>query len=397
MTIPIPSGIVPIPMTDIRRSTDIQAPSAPVGISGVGQISPRQALMMPEPVVTADQASLARQSLERNFQENLTPNSGIPGEPTVSQAALLEISNQAPGVLSSQLNSLNTAGGIYANNAILNQQDLSGNLDQNLLSAGISNLLPSSLGITSSQVNTLNSLIAEVVSQSESNLTGDSILTPAQLSAMTVAWPGGDAAQQSQAMSNALLANDPKAIFTALKSDLKSSGIFAAEQLAHALMPAMDASATTSSSSSATSSPASTTLINTPIPQQLMQQLDPNSSSLVDAIRLALKGNLFWEGMLANHVHAKISREDAWETSPNDPTQVIKGTRISVALNLPKLGPMTVVGTEFNDQINLSIQVGDPKTQSVFEDQLIQLQDQLKQQLKQMPALQLTTGVENGS
>jgi len=128
-----------------------------------------------------------------------------------------------------------------------------------------------------------------------------------------------------------------------------------------------------------------------------MQQLDPNSSSLVDAIRLALKGNLFWEGMLANHVHAKISREDAWETSPNDPTQVIKGTRISVALNLPKLGPMTVVGTEFNDQINLSIQVGDPKTQSVFEDQLIQLQDQLKQQLEQMPALQLTTGVENGS
>jgi hypothetical protein len=396
MTIPIPSGIVPIPMTDIRRSTDIQAPSAPVGISGVGQISPRQALMMPEPVVTADQASLARQSLERNFQENLTPNSGIPGEPTVSQAALLEISNQAPGGLSSQQSSLNTAGGIYANNAILNQQDLSGNLDQNLLSTGISNLLPSNLGITSSQVNTLNTLIAEVVSQSQANLMGDSMLTPAQLSTMTVAWPSGDAAQQSQAMSNALLANDPKAIFTALKSDLQSSGIFAAEQLAHVLMPAMEASATTSSSPSATSSPASAALINTPTPQQLMQQLDPNSSSLVDAIRLALKGNLFWEGMLANQVPAKITREDAWETSSNDPTQVIKGTRISVALNLPKLGPMTVVGTEFNDQINLSIQVGDPKTQSVFQDQLIQLQDQLKKQLEQMPALQLTTGVENG-
>jgi hypothetical protein len=73
MTLPIPSGILPIPMGEVRRSSDILPPSAPVGISGIAPLDVRQALQMPEPVVTADQSSSARQSLERNFQENLAP------------------------------------------------------------------------------------------------------------------------------------------------------------------------------------------------------------------------------------------------------------------------------------------------------------------------------------
>ena len=158
-------------------------------------------------------------------------------------------------------------------------------------------------------------------------------------------------------------------------------------------MPAMDSAAQTSQSSSFTASTSAQSNTNTALtPQQLLQQLDPQSSSMVDAIRLALKGNLQWEGMLANQLPAKIRREDAWESNPNDPTQVTKGARITVAMNLPNLGGFTVVGTQFNDQIKLNIQVGDPSSQSILQNQVIQLQDQLKQQLDEIPAVQFTRG-----
>jgi S-formylglutathione hydrolase FrmB len=126
-------------------------------------------------------------------------------------------------------------------------------------------------------------------------------------------------------------------------------------------------------------------------PQQLMQQLDPNSSHIVDAIRLAMSGNLFWEGMLANQLPVKMKREDAWETNPNDPTQMIKGTRISVEIHLSNLGTTTIVGTQFNDQLSISIQNAQTDSQSMFQSQLSQLQEQLQQQDIAVPQIQLKT------
>ena len=157
-------------------------------------------------------------------------------------------------------------------------------------------------------------------------------------------------------------------------------------------MPAMDSAAQTSQSSSFTASTSAQSNTNTALtPQQLLQQLDPQSSSMVDAIRLALKGNLQWEGMLANQLPAKIRREDAWESNPNDPTQVTKGARITVAMNLPNLGGFTVVGTQFNDQIQLSMEVASTSSQAVFQEHLTQLQEQLQEQVTVMPGIQLTS------
>jgi len=391
MTFPIPSGITPIPLVEVRRPSEIEAPSAPVGISGVGAIDSRQALKMPEPVVTADQSSFARQSLERNFQENITNPTGIPLEPKASQAALLDISAQAPNVLSAQManlaNSATTIAGAYANTQLLTQLNNLSPSDPQNISTLEANIAASGSDITSSQMNTLNRLIAQVMAQSQSSLGADPQASNAQLNNLMVTWPKLDTNTQSQLMQNALLANDPKAVLTTLKNDLKNSGLFAAEQLTHALMPAMEEASINSSPTLAqtTSTPTSASSFS---PQQLLQQLDPNSSSMVDAIRLALRGNLYWQGDLANNLPAKMRREDAWETHPQDASQVIKGTRISVEVSLPQLGSFTVIGTQFNDQIYLTLQAASGDVQHTFQEQFDQLQQQLVDQGAVLSSLQ---------
>ena len=95
--------------------------------------------------------------------------------------------------------------------------------------------------------------------------------------------------------------------------------------------------------------------------------------------------------MLANQLPVKMKREDAWETNPNDPTQMIKGTRISVEIHLSNLGTTTIVGTQFNDQLSISIQNAQTDSQSMFQSQLSQLQEQLQQQDIAVPQIQLKT------
>jgi len=196
-----------------------------------------------------------------------------------------------------------------------------------------------------------------------------------------------DTNTQSQLMQEALQANDPKSVFTVLKNDLKNSGIFASEQLAHALMPSIEESSSYNSPM-LTQTSSSLANVSSFSPQQLMQQLDPSSSALVDAIRLALRGNLYWQGDLASNLPATMQREDAWETNPQDPSQVIKGTRISVEVVLPKLGSFTVIGTQFNDQIYLTMKAANSDIQNTFQQQYDQLQQQLVEQGATLSSLQ---------
>jgi hypothetical protein len=391
MTFPIPSGITPIPLGDVRRTTEIEAPSVPVGISGVGAIDPRQALRMPEPVVTADQSSFARQSLERNFQESPINTSSVPTEPKVSQAALLEISQLAPDLIATEMTNLAYTGtnisGSYANSQLLTQlNNLSSEGDQNTSSLDMSSSKINS-EITSTQMNTLNRLIAEVMDQSQSPSGVNPPVPTTQINNLTVSWPKMDTNTQSQLMQEALQANDPKSVFAALKNDLKNSGIFASEQLAHALMPSIEESSSINSPM-LTQTSSSLANVSSFSPQQLMQQLDPSSSALVDAIRLALRGNLYWQGDLASNLPATMQREDAWETNPQDPSQVIKGTRISVEVVLPKLGSFTVIGTQFNDQIYLTMKAANSNIQNTFQQQYDQLQQQLVEQGATLSSLQ---------
>jgi|GEM_PF-547179 len=388
MSLPIPSGLNPIPMGEIRRNTDIQAPTAPVAVGGITPITARQALQMPEPVVTADQSSLARQALQRNFQENITTNAPAL-EPSVSQAAQLEISSQASNLLPAQLNQMAlNAKTPYALAGLPTPVD-----NYETLTPSIGNLastLLSNQSTTSAEVNTLNQLLSEILNHNPTESGNTPLGAGVQFNPTGVLWPNSDAATQTQLITNAALANDPKSVFSSLRESIKNSGMFAAEQLSHALIPATDSSGYGPTLPNAfTHSPATPTTAMTP--QQLMQQLDPNSSHIVDAIRLAMSGNLFWEGMLANQLPVKMKREDAWETNPNDPTQMIKGTRISVEIHLSNLGTTTIVGTQFNDQLSISIQNAQTDSQSMFQSQLSQLQEQLQQQDIAVPQIQLKT------
>ena len=371
MSMPIPSGLANLPVMEVRRSTDIAPTNPTTGINGVTPMDPRQMLQMAEPVVTAEQSGLARESLQRNFQENLNPNNRMGGEPITSQAVLLEISNTSQRSL---------AGSMPGGTDLMTDsaQDIASNL------MGLVKPQNSQTQITSPEVVKLNQLIATVLqntansSSSEMGQVQNAVQWPGMIPSSATQLLGNTAnvALQSQLMTNALTANDPKTAMTNLKNDLKNSGLFAAEQLAQVLMPSSEDRVSQMPTINQRTTPQEMTQVAT----GLLRGLESNSQQLIDSIKLALKGDLVWQGMLLPQVPATMVREDAWQANPQDPSQIEKGTRIAVAITLPNLGMIQVIGTQFRDQLHVAIEV--PET-SKFElqSQIEQLQINLKEQV----------------
>ena len=371
MSMPIPSGLANLPVIEVRRSTDIPPTNPTTGINGVTPMDPRQMLQMAEPVVTAEQSGLARESLQRNFQENLNPNNRMAGEPITSQAVLLEISNTSQRSL---------AGSMPGSTDLMTDsaQDIASNL------MGLVKPQNSQTQITSPEVMKLNQLIATVLqntvnsSSSEMGQVQNAVQWPGMIPSSATQLLGNTAnvALQSQLMTNALTANDPKTAMANLKNDLKNSGLFAAEQLAQVLMPSSEDRVSQMPTDNQRTTPQEMTQVAT----GLLRGLESNSQQLIDSIKLALKGDLVWQGMLLPQVPATMVREDAWQANPQDPSQIEKGTRIAVAITLPNLGMIQVIGTQFRDQLHVAIEV--PET-SKFElqSQIEQLQINLKEQV----------------
>ena len=371
MSMPIPSGLANLPVIEVRRSTDIPPTNPTTGINGVTPMDPRQMLQMAEPVVTAEQSGLARESLQRNFQENLNPNNRMGGEPITSQAVLLEISNTSQRSL---------AGSMPGSTDLMTDsaQDIASNL------MGLVKPQNSQTQITSPEVMKLNQLIATVLqntansSSSEMGQVQNAVQWPGMIPSPATQLLGNTAnvALQSQLMTNAVTANDPKTAMTNLKNDLKNSGLFAAEQLAQVLMPSSEDRVSQMPTNNQRTTPQEMTQVAT----GLLRGLESNSQQLIDSIKLALKGDLVWQGMLLPQVPATMVREDAWQANPQDPSQIEKGTRIAVAITLPNLGMIQVIGTQFRDQLQVAIEV--PET-SKFElqSQIEQLQINLKEQV----------------
>ena len=371
MSMPIPSGLANLPVIEVRRSTDIPPTNPTTGINGVTPMDPRQMLQMAEPVVTAEQSGLARESLQRNFQENLNPNNRMGGEPITSQAVLLEISNTSQRSL---------AGSMPGSTDLMTDsaQDIASNL------MGLVKPQNSQTQITSPEVMKLNQLIATVLqntansSSSEMGQVQNAVQWPGMIPSPATQLLGNTAnvALQSQLMTNAVTANDPKTAMTNLKNDLKNSGLFAAEQLAQVLMPSSEDRVSQMPTINQRTTPQEMTQVAT----GLLRGLESNSQQLIDSIKLALKGDLVWQGMLLPQVPATMVREDAWQANPQDPSQIEKGTRIAVAITLPNLGMIQVIGTQFRDQLHVAIEV--PET-SKFElqSQIEQLQINLKEQV----------------
>ena len=371
MSMPIPSGLANLPVIEVRRSTDIPPTNPTTGINGVTPMDPRQMLQMAEPVVTAEQSGLARESLQRNFQENLNPNNRMGGEPITSQAVLLEISNTSQRSL---------AGSMPGSTDLMTDsaQDIASNL------MGLVKPQNSQTQITSPEVMKLNQLIATVLqntansSSSEMGQVQNAVQWPGMIPSPATQLLGNTAnvALQSQLMTNAVTANDPKTAMTNLKNDLKNSGLFAAEQLAQVLMPSSEDRVSQMPTINQRTTPQEMTQVAT----GLLRGLESNSQQLIDSIKLALKGDLVWQGMLLPQVPATMVREDAWQANPQDPSQIEKGTRIAVAITLPNLGMIQVIGTQFRDQLHVAIEV--PETSKLeLQSQIEQLQINLKEQV----------------
>jgi len=98
-------------------------------------------------------------------------------------------------------------------------------------------------------------------------------------------------------------------------------------------------------------------------------------------VKLLLRGDLAWQGLLLPNLYVVFKREDAWQQSTEDPGQVMKGARITMEVDLPHLGKLKVVGTQFGESVNLTIETS-AQTKSILSERLTDLKDQISQHVK---------------
>ena len=333
MPIPIPSSLVINPMVDVRKNDLVSPPAAPSVVGSLNAIDPRLALNMPMPVVDSAAGNAVRTALQNgNLAELKTMLES--GEPSVQQAVLLEISNPSSG--KSNLS------------AKLSQANLTNLVSENL--SKMDSLGSAALGQLLSEI-----LIADTpeVAPSSQN----------QAKSVVVSWPAIDPSK--------LGSQDPKVVMMALYLSLQASGIFAADQLKRVLFPAgsadekMDSFLTVGDEQKA---------------GELMAQLSNDSSIIRDSMRLLLRGDLLWQGQLMPNVQGRLYREDAWQSDPHQPNQLEKGSRITLEVGLPNLGPLKIIGTQFGESLQLIVQA-DPAAHTSMSRAFATLEEQLHAQI----------------
>jgi hypothetical protein len=179
-----------------------------------------------------------------------------------------------------------------------------------------------------------------------------------------VNWPG-------TANTNPLVnAADPKLAMTVLYQNLQNSGIFAADQLRRLLFPASEDDgkplATTGSVESEST--------------RLLGQIATDSAAIRDSVKLLLRGDILWQGQLLPNLQGRLYREDAWEADPEQPGQLQKGSRITMEVSLPNLGPFKIVGTQFGDSVHVAVE-GAPEAQSTLASSFAGLLGQIRTQV----------------
>ena len=333
MPIPIPSNLSISPMLEVHKSDLVTPPTAPSVIESLSAVDPRIALNMPMPVGDSAAGNAVRTALQNgNLAELKTLLES--GEPSVQQAVLLEISNLASG------------------NSSLPDQLSQANLT-NLVSENLSKI-DSLGGAALGQL--LSDILVADVPESAPGLRQQASLNPSNN--VVVSWPAMDAGHLTQ---------DPKAVMGALYQSLQASGIFAADQLKRVLFPAGN------------SDDVSNAFAPTGVHQQaseLIAQLSNNAPMVQDSVRLLLRGDLLWQGQLMPYVQGRLYREDAWRSDPNQPNQLEKGSRISLEVGLPNLGPLKIIGTQFGESLQLIIQA-DSAAQASLSKAFPNLEEQL--------------------
>jgi hypothetical protein len=338
MPIPIPSSLSINPMVDVRKNDLVTPPSAPSIVESLNAIDPRVALNMPMPVGDSAAGNAVRTALKNgNLAELKTMLES--GEPSVQQAVLLEISN-----LSSGKSNLS---------AKLSQTNLNNLVSENL--SKMDSLGSAALGQLLSEILIADTPEIASSTPNQANLN--------QAKSVVVNWPAIDPSK--------LGTQDPKVVMGALYLSLQASGIFAADQLKRVLFPAgsidekMDPFLAAGDKHKAS---------------ELMAQLSNDAPMIRDSMRLLLRGDLLWQGQLMPNVQGRLYREDAWQSDPHQPNQLEKGSRITLEVGLPNLGPLKIIGTQFGESLQLIIQA-DPAAQASMSKAFATLEEQLHTQI----------------
>ena len=330
MAIQIPTtGIPANPIVEFHRNDLVNPPGAPSVVETLKAIDPRVALNMALPVNDANPSV----TLHNAMQAAMLKGSQL-AEPGVNQAVLLELSKT-----------------------------------QAKLDPATAAVLADAKSTVSPSLSRLDNLGSAALGQLLSNILEAEDLDPNlalknKTNTAVVAWPSGD--------QNIPLASDPRAAMNILYQNLQNSGIFAGEQIKKLLMPA------------ALSIAEETESFDGDVPQKattLLSQLHSDSPQVRDAVKLLLRGDLAWQGLLLPNLYVVFKREDAWQQSTEDPGQVMKGARITMEVDLPHLGKLKVVGTQFGESVNLTIETS-AQTKSILTERLTDLKDQISQHVK---------------
>ncbi|MBU3554984.1 hypothetical protein [Polynucleobacter sp. UB-Piko-W3] len=340
MAIPIPPNLPINPVVDFHRNDLVSPPAAPTVVESLAAIDPRIALKMPLPVVDSSAGGSLQDVLQSAVGRG-QPSTLLPTEPTVDQAVLLQISSFAG-----------------------DQAEATGNPSQ----ARVDSLLSQSLNRMDALGGAaLGQMLSDILAVDVPEL-GQAVNTGNKntLQNVVVNWPGANPANTNAALANT---TDPRVAMNVLYQNLQTSGIFAADQLKKLLFPASDDGDMQSK-------------VIRDIPaeaERLVGQLS-SSPALQDSVKLLLRGDLLWQGQLMPNVQGRLYREDAWQSDPQDPTQMQKGSKITMEITLPNLGPFKVVGTQFGESVYVAIEAS-PDSQTTLANAFAQLLGQMHSQI----------------
>lgn len=310
MAIPIPSNLPFNPVVDINHKDLITPPSAPTVVENLAAIDPRVALKVPLPVENSSAGNALQDALQNQVNKNVT-NIQL-SEPSLEQAVLLELSQYTNSSSDASDADLSQANSLLSQN--LSRMDAAGS---------------SALGLLLSDI-----LAVDIPELGQPiNMSGDN----SNKQNAIVNWP-----------KNSLLGTvlEPRVAMNGLYQSLQNSGLFAANQLKELIFPSGDDREINRRNSEDMQSEVS----------KLFSQLNNQSNTLQDSIKLLLRGDLLWQGQLLPNVQGRLYREDAWQADPNEIGQMQKGSKITMEVNFPNLGLIRVVGTQFGESIHVSIE-----------------------------------------
>ncbi len=332
MAIQIPTtGIPANPIVEFHKNDLVNPPAAPSVIDNLKAIDPRVALNMPLPVTDTNQGA----AMQSAIQNAVLKGSQL-AEPEINQAVLLELSKTQ-----AQMNPATAS----------------------LVADAKSSLTPSLSRLDSLGSAALGQLLSNILDANEA--VDSALVEKNKLNTATVNWPSTN--------REVALAADPRVAMNVLYQNLQSSGFFAGEQIKKLLMPAALSIAEDIE-----------TMPDGDVVQQattLLGQMNSDTPQVRDAVKLLLRGDLAWYGLVLPNVYARIERKDAWQQSAEDPAQVVKGARITMEMELPHLGKIKVIGTQFGEVVNLTIETSS-ETKAILANQLTTLEEQIRERVQ---------------